>query len=90
MLIKITEKHIKNGIVNAPFLCPIALAFQDLGHMVYVSGQTVSFCEKVIIMGEEFCCPTQDSPPLNLPLSARDFIRDFDDKRVVVPFEFKI
>ena len=75
MKIKVTQVHIDLGKKENCILCPIALAFLDLGY-------------KEIHVYREFVLA--DELAFDLPDNARVFIDDFDCDRHVEPFEFKI
>jgi hypothetical protein len=76
MLIKVTEDHIENGRRHETCRCPIALAIKE-----------ATGCSNVSV--------GQQSATIGvythiLPKEAGDFVRDFDHRKKVVPFEFEL
>lgn len=82
MQIRVTEKHIKEGIKGSCKSCPIAVAvLETVGDAKAVNvGGSVAF-----IYDEDWV--RQTSP---LPLEAETFISEFDQGFKVKPFTFEL
>lgn len=76
MRIKVTQDHIDQGERNNSEGCPVFLALHD------VFGDRVSS-----VNGESACI---DGAEINLPAKVFDFVRRFDRKKDVIPFEFEL
>ena len=75
MLIQVTKDDIKNGKRLNECQCPIALAFKRNG---FKSVKVTGLC--VELEGFEF----------ELPFEAEQFVKEFDTKKNVYPFEFNL
>lgn len=74
-LIEVTEEDIKNGVRSIVDSCPIALAaHRQFKSKVIVTGPTIRLGGALVA----------------LPMEARVFIRNFDDRCPVQPFSFEI
>jgi hypothetical protein len=80
MLIQVTQEDIKNGKRCHGCYCPVALAVT----------RVVPQADKVIRVETTGLQLTPHAKWLQLPESARTFIRDFDTKQPVAPFEFEL
>ena len=76
MIIKVIQRHIKNGVRLNPFSCPIALALREKLNSYHIK---VDKDECVI-----------DTLVYKLPRFAQHFIKKFDDGKKVKPFNFKL
>ena len=78
--IKVTQKEINNGLCNSNTGCPIALAFRASGieAVIYYNG-FVYINKKGRL-----------SSIKRLPKEAQEFIYNFDQKRSVKPFKFRV
>jgi hypothetical protein len=75
MIIQVTKDDIKNGKRLNDCQCPIALAFKRNGfESVKVTRHFVE------LEGFDF----------ELPFEAENFVKDFDNKKNVEPFQFKV
>lgn len=72
-LIKVTKKHINNGEMGSPWLCPIADALMET-----IQSNNVCVASRITI----------DNNDYKLPRSAERFIRRFDEGKPVKPFNF--
>lgn len=78
MRIVVTQGHIDRGRPTCTMACPVALAAIDAGlRHPTVSRYSIVQCGRV-------------GTRVRLPPKAVDFIRDFDQRRVVEPFEFDL
>ena len=75
MKIKIKRKHIIDGEPESSLGCPIALALQEYG----ISNPDVG--RKYVELGKK---------KVQLPESAQEFIKKFDDGSKVQPFSFEL
>lgn len=81
--INVTAEHIANGFGRNCFACPIALAVGE------VTGQL----GPGRLMVDPHDILISDGGPwrkVELPLSARQFIQDFDEGKSVQPFRFSV
>lgn len=70
--VKVEQKHIDKGIKESPTFCPIALALRDLNINTYIGSDLLKMRHLTVLLPEE----------------AVKFIEDFDDGKMVQPFEF--
>jgi hypothetical protein len=77
MKISVTLEHIKNGIPSHPHQCPVALAFREAGFTRALVGKS-----QVRANG-------YDSPLSSLSDAVKVFVRSFDEKNHVEPFDFE-
>jgi hypothetical protein len=75
MKISVTKEHIKKGKPTFPSACPIALALKDAG-----------FTTPIVI--DTFMREEEADIYYDLPRSCSRFIRRFDTKKSVKPFNF--
>jgi hypothetical protein len=80
MRVKVTAQCIEHGENISAEKCPVALAFQNAGLDVLVTGPTVH------VYHEPFSAPVE----IPLPPAARSFIRRFDNQLSVKPIAFEI
>lgn len=80
MRIKVTERHIDDGMVACSWGCPVALAIED---QEGVHGVQVGLATAEWRKAGNVCFG-------GLPGNATDFIRAFDDEEPVSPFEFDL
>jgi len=78
MTIKVTADHIKRGRRAQCFECPVALALDE------ATGQFWK------VKSASLYNVTSNLQIHNVPLSVTTFVRDFDDGRIVSPFEFEL
>lgn len=78
MKIKVTRKHIEDGVRHTADRCPIALALKDFGFATY--GMV-----RVNLGSIEVCGAT-----VSTPRKARQFITAFDKGKKVRPFTLVI
>lgn len=78
-MVHVRQEHIDRGECHNPFKCPIALAMNnDTGELYSVGVDSYHI---------------EDSPrdfPRLLPRRAKQFIKLFDNKKPVIPFNFYI
>jgi len=81
MKITVTKEDILEGIPRKSSSCPIAIAMWRKFKVDYIS----------VRYSRAYVAPSGASVPLcyKLPLSAREFIRNFDAGNNVYPFEFE-
>ena len=103
MLIKITEKHIKNGIPQDECNCPIALAVQDAVEMSFCDDHDVEKANVIVTVHDDdinvhhhnnnaemehmFCVSPEDKKDW---IIISDFIFGFDNGDDVEPFEVEM
>ncbi len=76
MIIKVSDKHIKDGMKGKANYCPIALALREV-----VNTDNVSVDGSEIVIDKEF---------LPTPGVAESFIGQFDGNKPVKPFSFEL
>lgn len=76
MLIRVTKKHIKQGVISDPYSCPVALAIRDKGFECVVTEHTIR--TNNIWAYKRYNCPR----------SVSRFVKAFDKGRKVKPFSF--
>jgi hypothetical protein len=82
LLIKVTQKHINNGIKELCSQCPVALALKDaIPEAIIVKA----FEYRLVYLTKNKVCYQAPSPN-----SVRDFINRFDASLSVEPFEFEV
>lgn len=83
MIIKVTQKHIDNGVKNNCEACPVALAMKDKG------------MRDIRVMPNMFECIEFTSKAglihlRDMPNKVMEFVAKFDTGKKVKPFEFRL
>lgn len=79
----VKREHINKGIKISPSLCPLALCFREnYPHHSYIKvfGEYAYIGKDVMNSGGR----------IELPKECTDFADDFDNNRIVKPFEFEV
>ncbi len=83
MKITVTKRHIKKGLRGVPDRCPIALALKEKIHQKVTVG-----CREIYYRFQSK--PSNRFRSAFLPLSAAQFVDDFDLDHKVKPFTFEV
>lgn len=78
MKISVKQKHIERGKGRSKIDCPIALAMRE------------AFTDSSVCVYPKFYHIRYDGIDYALPQTCTEFIDDFDNKRPVKPFSFRI
>lgn len=84
MKIEVTAEDIKAGMIQSPYDCALALAFERKG----IRALVYPTCFKVTPRGAHSLTDMTREQPL--PEEAVDFVRKFDDGDFVEPFSFHV
>ena len=82
MLIKVTEKHIKEGYAHSSTMCPIANAIREATKK-HVRVGVVPFTQHAFVS-------VMDEPRILLPEKLYNIIEKFDNTKIMEPFEFEL
>lgn len=82
MKIKVTQRHINEGLALRCYECPVVLAIRDASDTEAMAGLTTlytleKFTGRILTM-----CPTPDE--------VKNFMRSFDGRKPVQPFQFEV
>ena len=85
VLVKVTEEHIKNGLLRSSIYCPVALAIKEILNRIDNGKKAFTGVFVCIIYDEEHTSRTT-----YLPNEASDWIKKHDRREKVEPFEFEL
>lgn len=75
-IVRVTQEHIDNGFARLARECPIALALKD----AFQTSDTSMGVHNFYINGKDY----------KPPQTVLDFVKIFDNKKEVYPFEFEV
>lgn len=89
-VVRVTEKHIADGIACNSARCPIAIALHEALAAKGVQQVQGLFVDETKVSFSHYIAPERHQYRADLPAEATEFIQNFDGGASVEPIEFTL